>query len=183
MPKAGRLLGGYDGPMCGLIMVALLALFGLSAFQVTSVGEAEPIITPAQGTCPVTLPNGMTPPGEEPAPTHHGNGLLYTVLAPAGKVLADDGSIEANGSIGWKYPVWRALGVGEAGDLAITGHELTTGTAVRSVIPDGYGQRFQASGIYFPGEGCYELTLRSGPSSLTFITVVNVADAPWAAAP
>ncbi len=169
--------------MCALIMVALLALVGLSAFQVTSVGETEPIITPAQGTCPVTRPNGMTPPGEEPAPTHHGNGQLYTVLARDGWILADVRSIAADGSIGWKYPVWRAGGVGEAGDLRISGHELTTGTGIRSVIPDGYGQRFQAGGVYFPGAGCYELTLRSGEASLTFITKVDVADAHEAPAP
>ena len=169
--------------MCALIMVALLTLFGLSAFQVTSVGERQPVITPSQATCPVTLPNGMTPPREEPAPTHHGDGLLYTVLAPDGRIVADDRSVEADGSIGWKVPVWRAPGVGEAGDLRISGHELTTGTAIRSVIPDGYGQRFQAGGVHFPGEGCYELTLRSGEASLTFITMVDVADAPGAAAP
>ena len=169
--------------MCALIMVALLTLFGLSAFQVTSVGESQPAIASGQATCAVTLPNGLTPPGDEPAASHHGDGLLYTVLAPDGRIVADDRSIEADGSIGWKYPVWRARGVGEAGDLEISGHELTTGTAIRSVIPDGYGQRFQAGGVHFPGEGCYELTLRSGEASLTFTTLVDVADAPWTPAP
>jgi hypothetical protein len=126
----------------------------------------------------------MTPPsGARPCRAGHRHGGWQQALRRGGRIVADDGSIEADGSIGWKYPVWRAPGVGEAGDLQITGHELTTGREIRSVIPGGYGQRFQASGIYFPGDDCYELTLRSGPSSLTFVTMVDVADAPGAAAP
>ena len=32
--------------------------------------------------CPATVPNGSTPPGERRAPHFHGNGLLWTGLAP-----------------------------------------------------------------------------------------------------
>ena len=159
--------------MCGVMVVGLLALLGLMAFPVTTTQEAEPVIAASQSACAVTLPNGMTPPAEEPAPGHHGNGQLYTVLALDGEIRADERFIEADGTNGWKLPIWRALGVGEPGDLEISGHELMTGTAIRSLIPKGYGQRFQASGVYFPGAGCYEVTLRSSDASLTFITRVS----------
>jgi hypothetical protein len=72
-----------------------------------------------------------------------------------------------------KFPWWRAPGVGAAGDLAITGNEVTTGQNVTAIIPAGYGQRFQASGIIFPAEGCYRITARSGMAELTFVTSVK----------
>lgn len=31
---------------------------------------------PIPASCPVTLPNGNTPPGQSPSPTYHGNGQL-----------------------------------------------------------------------------------------------------------
>jgi hypothetical protein len=31
---------------------------------------------------------------------------------------------------------------------------------------------FQASGVYFPTEGCWEVTGKVGTTSLTFVTVV-----------
>ena len=162
--------------MCSVIAVGLLALLGLTAFQVTTIGEAEPVTEPLGAECRPTHANGMTPPSEEASPLHHGDGLLYTNLWPDGEVLADPAFVEPDGSIGMKWPWWRAPGVGEAGDLVITGRELVTGAAIRSAIPDGYGQRFQASGILFPDEGCYEVTARSGDASLTFITKVTKVD-------
>jgi hypothetical protein len=40
-------------------------------------------------------------------------------------------------------------------------------------IPDGYGPTgFQASGVTFPTEGCWEVTGRVGNASLTFVTLV-----------
>jgi hypothetical protein len=137
-----------------------------------------PMSEPSQEACPVTLPNGMTPPAEEPSPGHHGNGPLYTSLWPQGEILADPRFVEADGSISMKSWAWRAPGVGRAGDLEITGHELTTRALIRSSIPEGYGQRFQATGIYFPDEGCYEITLRFGDATLSFVTKVTRAETP-----
>ena len=132
-------------------------------------------------TCEPTLPNGDAPAGEQPSPTWYGIGLLYTsALGHGGEILADPRSVEADGSIGLKFAWWRAPGVGVAGDLRITGHELTTGATVTASIPDGYGQRFQASGITFPSEGCYEITVRSGDAELVF--VAKITKAPAAAA-
>lgn len=133
----------------------------------------QPSATQA-AACSPTLPNGNTPPGEEPGPTFHGNGSLFTSgLAEDGEIVADQRWIAEDGSIGIKFPWWRALGVGAAGDLEITGHEINTGAIVTASIPDGYGQAFQASGITFPTEGCYEITVTSGDAMLTFVTKIT----------
>jgi hypothetical protein len=39
-------------------------------------------------------------------------------------------------------------------------------------FPDGYSGNFQASGLYFPSEGCWEITAEADGSTLTFITYV-----------
>lgn len=74
-----------------------------------------------------------------------------------------------------KFPWWRAPDV--EGALTIEGRRLDADAPpdappLRAQIPDGYGQRFQASGIIFPTEGCWEVTARSGDAELTFITKV-----------
>jgi hypothetical protein len=44
-------------------------------------------------------------------------------------------------------------------------------------IPSGYGDSgFQATGIIFPTEGCWEVTGRVGEASLTFVTLVIASD-------
>lgn len=134
--------------------------------------SASPSASAAEG-CRTTLPTGGTPPGEDSSPNVYTNGRLYTGLPTNGEILADDSFIEADGSIGWKFAWWRAPGVGAAGDLRITGHEISTGLPITVSIPDGYGQRFQASGITFPTEGCYEITATTGDTHLTFVTKVK----------
>lgn len=141
----------------------------------TAAGCATPAPSPSPpAVCDVTLPNGDSPPGEEPSPTFHGTGSLFmSGLAEDGEIVADRRSIAEDGSIGIKLAFWRAPGVGEAGDLEIIGHEVNTGAVVTPTIPDGYGQRFQATGVIFPAEGCYEITVTSGDAVLTFVTKIT----------
>ena len=129
--------------------------------------------------CEVTLPNGETPPGEEPSPTFHGNGSLFmSGLAEDGEIVVDPRWVNEDGSIGIKFAFWRAPGVGEAGDLEIIGREINTGATVTPTIPGGYGQRFQSTGVTFPTEGCYEITVMSGDAVLTFVTRITKPAAP-----
>lgn len=124
--------------------------------------------------CAPTLPNGDTPAGESPRPGFFGNGRLYTnALWAGGEILVDPRMVAADGSIDVKFAWWRAPGVGAAGDLQIAGHETRTGAGIKAVIPDGYGQGFQATGITFPTEGCYEITARSGDAQLTLVVKVT----------
>jgi len=127
--------------------------------------------------CPITRPNGAPPPeGEAPDGTYLGNGRLWTVLWPKGLVVVPPDALEPDGGLGMKFPWWRGPDV--HGELHITGHELTLRVPVRAHVPDGYGDTgFQASGIFFPVEGCYEVTGEAGGAQLTFVTMVRSCSA------
>jgi hypothetical protein len=62
------------------------------------------------------------------------------------------------------------------GVLHISGSELVSGTSVRARSA-GYGSTgFNASSIYFPGDGCYRVTGRAGGAELTFVTLVRTCE-------
>jgi hypothetical protein len=126
---------------------------------------------PPQGTCPLTLPNGRTPPGERWAGMNHGNGKLFTAFWPYNLVIATRDLVGGDGSIAVKWPWWR----GVRGDLEITGRRLD-GRAPPLVLhasSDGYGKSgFLPTGIPFPTEGCWEVTGAVGNAKLTFVTLV-----------
>jgi hypothetical protein len=149
-----------------------------------SVTSAEPSPSPPavslpseRAACPVTRPNGAPPPeGEAPGGNWLGNGRLWTVLWPKGLVVVPPDAVEPDGGLGMKFPWWRAPEV--HGALHITGHELTLGVAVRADVPSGYGDTgFQASGIVFPVEGCYQVTGEADGAQLTFVTLVRPCSA------
>jgi hypothetical protein len=100
-----------------------------------------------------------------------GNGDLWVGgLGPDGVIPADARFVESDGSIGWKFGWWRIA----PGKLAISGSRLdAVAPPLRASVPDGYGQQgFQASGVYFPTGGCWEVTGAVGDSELTFVAFV-----------
>jgi len=126
-------------------------------------------------SCPVTPPNGSTPPGEQPSALNHGNGVIWTEIWPEGTVVFEPGGpghIYADGSLEMKFPWWRGEGVRDP--LSIEGHRLDAPSPpLRADIPEGYGDTgFQASSITFPSEGCWQVTGSAGSASLTFVTRV-----------
>jgi len=101
----------------------------------------------------------------------YGNGVLWVGgLLPEGVIAAGARFVEDDGSVGMKFGWWRA----EGGDLEITGRRLDgPAPALRADVPEGYGaEGFQASGVSFPTEGCWQVTGTLGSSSLTFVTFV-----------
>ena len=123
-------------------------------------------------TCPVTLPNGSTPPGQEPPASHHGNGALWADIDPDGVIRVKPEDVGYKGSVDVKFGWWRGPRV--RGALTITGRRLDgPAPPLQADIPEGYGDTgFQASGIIFPTEGCWEVTGRAGNATLTFVTYV-----------
>src|SRR5712691_8866651 len=122
----------------------------------------------ASSSCPVTLPNGSQNPDDPPSCPggvypgggfrgNHGNGKLSTVLPTNGKFLI---APEEDGSLHVKFPWGRAV----CGRLTITGRRLDAPAGpLKAHIPEGYGGAgFQASSVYFPSEGCWEITGRAG---------------------
>jgi hypothetical protein len=70
-----------------------------------------------------------------------------------------------------KWPWWRAV----TGDLQIHGHRLdAVASPLRAdVQPNSYPARgFLPSTLYFPTEGCWEVTGTIDDNSLTFVTLV-----------
>ncbi len=120
--------------------------------------------------CPVTIPNGSTPPGAKPSPDRHGNDALWVDVWPNNKILATPKYIRSDGSIDMKFGWYR----GVPGKLTVEARRLDApAPPVQVNIPGGYGDSgFQATGIYFPTEGCWEITGRVGAASLTFVTLV-----------
>jgi hypothetical protein len=122
----------------------------------------------AEGTCAVTQPNGSQPPGGNiGGELVHGNGFVWVAMSPSNVVVEEPG---LDGAITTKFPWWR----GVTGTLRIEGRRLDgSAPPLTADVPDGYGDTgFQASGISFPTEGCWEVTGRAGPASLTFVTLV-----------
>jgi hypothetical protein len=138
--------------------------------------------------CPVTIPNGSTPPGEGGSPDHHGNGRLWTALDRRGRFvvaprsapeylgphgeIAVDGVLLPDGSVGIKAPWWRGPGV--RGRVRIQARRLDRrGRVDRTVPPSGYGLTgFQAMGLSLPTTGCWKVTGSVGKARLSFVTLV-----------
>jgi hypothetical protein len=168
-----------SGSLFALALAGLLASCGgdNSANNPTGTGRVAPsssVVYRFGGKpCRVTLPNGRTPPGERSSRENHGNGLLWTVLWPSGKILATHQFVERGGSIRMKFPWW---GSREAkGRLKITGHRLDhSARPLRAPVLRGYtsAPHFWASSIIFPTEGCWEITGKTRNASLTFVTLV-----------
>jgi hypothetical protein len=103
----------------------------------------------------------------------YGNDALWVGgLGDGGVILADPRLIEPDGSIGWKLGWWRI----EPGEVVISGRRLdATAPALRGEAAQGYGESgFQPSGVFFPTEGCWEVTGELGEASLGFVTFVLV---------
>jgi hypothetical protein len=59
-------------------------------------------------------------------------------------------------------------------DLAISGRRLdASAPPVEAFIPCCYKSGFQIVGLYFPTEGCWEVSARAGASELRFVTLVR----------
>jgi hypothetical protein len=163
--------------------VGLLGLL-LAASGLTGCGAGQPAGPAAATTagtvdaerCPVTLPRDVGPPGVSPRDffgwaSSYGNGRLWVGgLWPSGVINAGPEYVAKDGSVGMKFGWWRAA----AGKLGITGRRLDApAPPARGIASDGYGDTgFQASGVDFPTEGCWEVTGALPTTRLTFVTLV-----------
>jgi hypothetical protein len=166
----------------GLLAVVLVILAGCDAgrpaTRTTAAAPSTPATRPPQpltpadaGRCPVTRPNGASPPGVgAQAGVNHGNTKLWTALWPGGVIKAEPDYVDKDGSIHMKFGWWR----GVSGRLSIQGRRLDApAPPLRAEVPDGYGDRgFQASGVIFPTEGCWEITGQVGAARLTVVNFV-----------
>ena len=67
--------------------------------------------------------------------------------------------------MGWFRP--------DGADLQITGRRLDgDAPPLEAHVPCCYPTKFQATSLYFPTEGCWEVTAKANKSVLTFIVTV-----------
>jgi hypothetical protein len=140
-----------------------------AAHEATPASANATAVSPSNGTCPLTLPNGSTPPGEPDGGANHGNDHIWTAMWPHNVLIASRDYIDADGSVVMKWPWWWR---GVNGQIKITGQRLDgDAPPLTAHTQEGY-TRFQPSGIRFPTEGCWEVTGTVGDASLTFVTLV-----------
>ena len=128
--------------------------------------------------CPRTVIHHVVgPPGSSaqdlvPGTSAYGNGKLVTLLNVTGEIKP---IIRRNGSMWWKFPWWRLV----RGRLTISGRRLDAPAPPRiPVVPNGYGPGgFQASGVIFPRQGCWQITGKLAGTSVTFVELVTTTSA------
>jgi hypothetical protein len=148
------------------------ASHGVPATSTTPVSTA--VARPGPQGCPVTLPGRSGPssiPKEFGWESSYGDGRLAVGgLWPNGVIKAGPDLVEKDGAVRMKFGWWRGI----PGKLDITGRRLDGSSPyLRADIPHGYGKTgFQATSLYFPKEGCWEVTGRIDTTHLTFVTFV-----------
>lgn len=140
----------------------------------------QPVTRSDARQCHETVPSRVGPPGVLPSQffgwgSNYGNGSLWVGgLGPHGVLVAPRSMVGRGGSIGWKFGWWRKI----PGYITITGQRLDAPapplqSTLTRAIDSGYGSiGFQASGVTFPTEGCWQVTGQTARTSLTFVTFV-----------
>ena len=149
---------------------------------------ARPVTMADARGCPVTI--GHPVPDSEPWRellfgwgSAYGNDALWVGgLWPHGVVIITQDDVQPDGQFGMKFGWYRLT----SGYLTITGRRLDAPAPPASglTFPGGYGLTgFNASGVTFPTEGCWQVTGRVGRVALTFVTFVTKGHCDLNAAP
>ena len=130
--------------------------------------------TSGKAACPVTEPDWVLPPEDSAVLNPPAYGYYF---------LNEDRSIWA--SAWWEEQEENYLRVNEEGikvgwfrpagaELVITGQRLDgEAPPLEAEASCCYPTRFQASGLYFPTEGCWEVTAKAADSKLSFVVWVE----------
>ncbi|MGD2027542.1 MAG: hypothetical protein PVI99_06975 [Anaerolineales bacterium] len=154
-----------------LILFLLLAIL-LSGCA--SIQEAR--LERAKRACQVTDPVWLTPPKDgaipqAPVPAYYYANEDESIIAGAWWWDNEDYPLKA-GEDGVKVGWFRQAGA----ELTITGQRVDDDAPpMHSDVPCCYPTRFQATGLSFPTEGCWEVTATAADSELTFTVWVEPA--------
>jgi hypothetical protein len=135
----------------------------------------RPVTMADARNCPVTIghrgPRSPTPAEFFGWASSYGSASLRVGgLWPHGVIRLTPDLLGPNGEMGMKFGWWR----GTFGSLTISGRRLD-GPApplMPDVATSGPGTGFQASGVVFPTEGCWQVTGKVGHITLSFVTFV-----------
>lgn len=160
-------------------LLVCVLLTGCEGFEKpTAVGlptlSASPTQSYLAGDCPVTQPAWVKPPDDTAVvnPPEFGYYFVnadrslwasawWTGLADYRLQVSNEGE-----KVGWFRPA--------GADLKISGRRLDAqAPPLKADIPCCYPTRFQATGLYFPTPGCWEVTARAADSLITFVVEVE----------
>lgn len=127
-----------------------------------------------QKACPVTEPIWIKPPedsavGGIPEVGYYYVNVDLSIWASAWWTGQEEDYLRA-GEDGIKVGWFRPAGA----ELEIGGRRIDAEAApLDTDIPCCYPTQFQATGLYFPAEGCWEVTAKAADSELTFVIWVE----------
>jgi hypothetical protein len=154
-----------------LVIGLALLLWVLTQAAGAVAKEGTPEASPASGIidCPVTTPVLADP----PEPTQPA-GMSRDPLGLSWWYVSDDGLLWTEAvpyrQTGGEKVLWlKPIGA----TLTVTGRRLDGNTPpLDADVPSGYGGDYQASAVFFPSAGCWEVTARADESELRFVTLV-----------
>jgi len=130
--------------------------------------------TSAKNSCPLTKAKWLRPPEDSAVrnPPAYGNYFVnedQSIWASAWWTESEEYALHAGeegNKIGWFRPA--------SAELIITGQRLDAqAPALEFEAPCCYPTRFQASGLYFPTEGCWEIIAQAEDRKLSFVVWVE----------
>lgn len=165
-----------------LVYILLVSLLMTSCQAGSNLVSGAPLKTPetvrsegkTEGDCPETSPTWVKPPEDsavldEPAYSYYIVNEDQSIWASAwysGEEKYNLHATEEGNKVGWFRP--------EGAQMEITGRRIDgEAPPMQAEIPCCYPTRFQATGLYFPEPGCWEITAKAGGSQLTFVVTVE----------
>jgi hypothetical protein len=169
------LLGCTGGPAKTSLKTTPETTPETAARTATPTRTATPVTMAGARHCPVTIGHPV-PPGKPWREqlfgwgSAHGNASLWVGgLWPHGVVIITADDVNPDGRLSMKFGWYRLT----SGFLTITGRRLDAPAPPAWGLASGYGLTgFNASGVNFPTEGCWQVTGRVGRVTLTFVTFV-----------
>lgn len=144
-----------------------------AAFSLLVVGCASLGTSTEAESCPVTEPAWVKPPEDaavlnDPEYGHYFVNEDASIMASASWTMDEEyRRVHQDGvKVGWFRP--------EGASLEVTAHRLDgDAPPFEAHIPCCYPTRFQSSGLFFPTEGCWEVTAKAADSVLSFIVRID----------
>ena len=163
-----------------LSVLTSIFLTGCAAFNTMDSGTSSPTpsASAAESTsasaCPLTEPVWAKPPDDPAVQGSPEYGYYFvnedrSIWASAWWTGQEEYHLrvsEEGIKVGWFRPAGAAL--------EITGRRVDRqGPPLEAHVPCCYPTRFQATGLYFPSEGCWEVTAKAAESALAFVVRVE----------
>jgi hypothetical protein len=158
----------------GVILSGCAAIDRLSPGASTPTLDASAAETATASACPVTEPEWVKPPEDSAVSGSPEFGYYYlnqdrSIWASAWWEDAEDYPV-TNSEEGIKVGWFRPAGA----TLEITGQRIDGDSEpLHAHVPCCYPTRFQATGLYFPTAGCWEVNATAGESELSFVLRVE----------